>query len=111
MGRHGPGSGVVISGCRFCDSSSRGMLDGLIDPSRLELESALSSMGSIGMGLKLRLKYHAGPPRGAQGHGFGGIFQVLDCLAPRAVLPVAGIGLTAMNQGPERALIEFCTSC
>ena len=87
------------------------MLDGLIDPSRLELESALSSMGSIGMGLKLRLKYHAGPPRGAQGHGFGGIFQVLDCLAPRAVrLLVAGIGLTAMNQGPDRALIEFCTS-
>ena len=86
------------------------MLDGLIDPSRFELESALSSMGSIGMGLKLRLKYHAGPPRGAQGHGFWGIFQVLDCLAPRAVLPVAGIGLTAMNQGPDRALIEFCTS-
>ena len=54
------------------------MLDGLIDPSRFELESALSSMGSIGMGLKLRLKYHAGPPRarGAQGHGFWGIFQV-----------------------------------
>ena len=73
------------------------MLDGLIDPSRIELESALSSMGSIGMGLKLRLKYHAGPPRarGAQGHCFWGIFQVLDCLAPRAVLPVAGIGLTA----------------
>ena len=53
MGRHGPGSGVVISGCRFCDSSSRGMLDGLIDASRFELESALSSMGSIGIGLKL----------------------------------------------------------
>ena len=55
MGRHGPGSGVVImiSGRRFCDCSSRGMLDGLIDPSRFELESALGSMGSVGMGLKL----------------------------------------------------------
>jgi len=86
------------------------MLDGLIDPSRFEPESALSSMGSIGMGLKLWLKYHAGPPRGAQGHDFWGIFQVLDCLAPRAVLPMAGIGHTAMNQGPDRALIEFCAN-
>ena len=53
MGKHGPGRGVVISGRRFCDCSSRGMLDGLIDPSRFELESALGSMGSVGMGLKL----------------------------------------------------------
>ena len=63
--RHGTlqlGGPTVMSGCRFCDSSSRGMLDGLIDPSRIELESALSSMGSIGMGLKLRLKYHAAGP-------------------------------------------------
>jgi len=49
----GPGRGVVISGCRFCDSSSRGMLDGMIDPSRFELESALGSMGAVGMGPKL----------------------------------------------------------
>ena len=43
-GTAGPGRGVVLGGCRFRETWIGGMLDGLIDPTRFELESAHSVM-------------------------------------------------------------------
>ena len=87
--RHAAGR-VVLGGCRFSEtwtSWTEGMLDVLIDPSSVGLESAQSLVGSIGLDLKLCLKYYSGLPRAAESVVFWGVFQVLERLAPWMVCP------------------------
>ena len=43
---------------------------------------------------KVMTEYHAGLPRGqgSQKHGFGGVFQVVERLSLRLLIPVAALG-------------------
>ena len=92
------GSGIVLGGCRLSQTWNNEILDSLIDQLRSELEPTQRLVGWIGLGPKLWLKYHACPPRGPQIHGIGGIFQVVECLTPWLLLPVAALRLTVLEQ-------------
>ena len=76
----------------------------------VELESAQSLVGSIGLDLKLCLKYYSGLPRAAERVVFWGVFQVVERLVPWVVLPTAALALTGLNQCPEPVFVEVCTS-
>ena len=84
------------------------MLNSLIDLASVELESAQSLVGSIGLDLKLCLKYYSGLPRAAERVVCWGVFQVVARLAPWVVLPAAALGLKGLNQCQEPVFEEFC---